>query len=462
MNEPMISVSGIRGIVNDSFSEKLIRDWARAFGKFCGEKTAVVIGRDTRQSGEWTEKIITGELITLGVEPILLGVATTPTTELAVTHHKAQGGIIITASHNPIEWNGLKFLGSDGVFLNAQEVDELKKIVATKEVETTETEFPDIAVHDTEAIKRHVEKVLTTLPIDIENIRQNKFRVVLDPVNGAGALAVPPLLEKLGCETIIINGEPSGIFGHTPEPRPENLVGLSDKVKETGAAIGFAVDPDADRLALINEKGEAISEEYTLAIAAMAALREFPHFALRAARGRQISNTVAVNLSTSRMIDDVAQMFGGKVLRTAVGEINVVKGMREEKSFIGGEGNGGVIFPKCHEGRDSLVGIALILNLLAKEKCSVSEIVEKIPSYVMEKIKIPVPPNFDPKKFTVQIKKIYTDAKITAIDGIRVDTQDGWVHVRASNTEPIFRIIAEAKTKSALEKIISDTKGLLN
>jgi phosphomannomutase len=461
MSKPMISVSGVRGIINDSFSEKLVQDWAKAFGIFCLEKrnmepdTSIVIGRDSRRSGEWTENIIVEELEKVGVQPILVGIVPTPTVELAVTHHKADGGIIITASHNPMEWNGLKFLGPDGVFLDATEIEKLKLLASnTSQVTPPEQEIEE-AVKDTDAIARHVEKVLSTLPIDVEKICAQKFKVVLDPVNGAGALAVPLLLEKLGCETTIINGEPSGIFGHTPEPRPENLIDLSNKVKEVGAIVGFAVDPDADRLALINEKGEAISEEYTLVLAILGARK------INRDQNGTTGHTIAVNLSTSRMIDDVAEIFGAKVVRSAVGERNVVEEMRKNNSVIGGEGNGGVIFPACHEGRDSLVGIALILDLLAQEKKAISTIIEDLPNYIMEKIKIPLPPNFNPTEFGKNIKNVYPDAIVNNIDGIRVDTADGWVHVRASNTEPVFRIIAEAKTKQFLDKIISETKNLL-
>jgi phosphomannomutase len=461
MSEPMISVSGIRGIINDSFSEKLIRDWTNAFGLFCLDKkndtfnVSVVIGRDTRQSGEWTENIIVEELEKIGIQSVLVGIAPTPTVELAVTHHKAAGGIIITASHNPIEWNGLKFLGSDGVFLDAAEIEKLKLLIKEGPQETRPEQKKEEIIKDADAITKHVEKVLSTLPIDKEKISAKKFKVVLDPVNGAGALAVPQLLEKLGCETIIINSEPSGIFGHTPEPRPENLTDLSNKVKETGAIVGFAVDPDADRLALINERGEAISEEYTLVLAILGALK------INHDQNIVTERTIAVNLSTSRMIDDAAKIFGAKVIRSAVGERNVVEEMRKNDSVIGGEGNGGVIFPACHEGRDSLVGIALILNLLAQENKTISTILGERPNYIMEKIKIPLPPNFNPIEFSNSIKNIFPGAVINNTDGIRVDTADGWVHVRASNTEPIFRIIAEAKTKELLEKIISETNKLI-
>ena len=458
----MISVSGIRGLINDSFSEELIRRWTNAFGRFCLEKNAekiasVVIGRDTRQSGEWTEKIITEELIMLGIRPILTGIVPTPTVELAVTHHQANGGIIITASHNPIEWNGLKFLGADGVFLDAAEVEKLKQLVKDAPPRTLPQQKMDVAaIKDANAITRHIEKVLSTLPIDLEKIRAKKFKVVLDPVNGAGALAVPLLLDKLGCVSTIIYGEPSGVFGHTPEPRPENLTDLSEKVREVGAVIGFAVDPDADRLALINEKGEAISEENTLVLATLGVFKSTRR------QQNEKSQTIAVNLSTSRMIDDVAKLFAAKVIRSAVGERNVIEEMRKNNSIVGGEGNGGVIFPSCHEGRDSLVGIALILDLLTKNNESVSDILNQLPGYIMEKIKIPVPSNFNPVEFGDSIKKFFPEAIINNIDGIRVDTEEGWVHVRASNTEPIFRIIAEVQTKQSLEKLITKTKQLLS
>lgn len=458
MNQPMISVSGIRGLVNDSFSEELVRNWTRAFGMFClkdSGRAGVVIGRDTRQSGAWAENIIATELRNIGILPIMVGIVPTPTVELAVTHHQAKGGIIITASHNPIEWNGLKFLGSDGVFLDAAEIDELKSIIQNGKTTTPETAITE-TINDTEAITRHIEKVLLTLPIDVENIRAKKFKVVLDPVNGAGAIAVPALLEKLGCETVTVHGEPSGIFGHTPEPRPENLSDLSDKVKETKAVIGFAVDPDADRLALIDENGIAVSEEYTLALAALAAMPKFSN------SNNKFTKTITINLSTSRMIDDVAKIHGFSVSRSAVGEVNVVKEMRKNRSYIGGEGNGGIIFPACHEGRDSLVGIALILNLLAEKKPTVSEITATLPKYFMVKEKYPIPPNFNYQALKKEMLAAFNGAALSDIDGIRVDTSEGWTQIRASNTEPIVRIITEAASEENFSKLSNTAKKVLS
>jgi phosphomannomutase len=461
MNKPMVSVSGIRGLVNDSFSEELIRVWSRAFGFFCLANIkisptdySIVIGRDTRQSGTWAEKIIAEELLKFNIQPIFLGIVPTPTVELAVTHHHANGGIIITASHNPIEWNGLKFLGSDGVFLNANEIEILKQLLLNKKPELSSKQQVS-TLQDTEAIARHIEKILSTLPINVEIIRAKKFKVVLDPVNGAGALAVPLLLEKLGCEIITVHGEPTGIFGHNPEPRPENLTDLSNKVKEIGAVIGFAVDPDADRLALIDETGVAISEEYTLAIAVLSAMRNFSN------SNTILKNNIVVNLSTSRMIDDVAKLFNAKVIRSAVGEINVVKSMRENKAYIGGEGNGGVIFPSCHEGRDSLVGIAMILDLLANKKEKLSEIVDSLPKYNMTKDKFPRPENFDVEKLKLIMEKDFPDTVFSTIDGLRMDTDNGWTHIRPSNTEPIIRIITEAKTENDYQSLFSTAKKAL-
>jgi len=461
MNKPMISVSGIRGLVDDSFSEALIRNWARAFGFFCltnieapSTGCSVVIGRDTRQSGTWAEKIIAEELLKLNIQPILLGIVPTPTVELAVTHHHANGGIIITASHNPIEWNGLKFLGAEGVFLNADELEIVKQFILENKSELPLEQHVTI-LQDPNANGRHVEEVISTLPIEIENIRAKKLKVVLDPVNGAGAVAVPLLLEKLGCEIVTVHGEPTGIFGHTPEPRPENLTDLSNKVKAVGAVIGFAVDPDADRLALIDENSVAISEEYTLAIAVLSAMRKFSSSEFT------YKKNIVVNLSTSRMIDDVAKLFNAEVIRSAVGEINVVKAMRENNAYIGGEGNGGVIFPACHEGRDSLVGIALILDLLAKDEKGLSEIVAGLPKYHMVKEKYPVPPNFNYQDLKSNLVTLLPNATCSDLDGIRIDTAEGWTQVRASNTEPIVRIITEAKTENDYQNLSSIAKKAL-
>lgn len=434
--------------MGETFDENLVRSWARAFAAFAKARNdgAIVIGRDTRSSGEWALKLAAEEIQKLGTDVVSVGVAPTPTIELAITHHKAAGGMIITASHNPIEWNGLKFLGSDGVFLDESEVNELQSLVG-KDVNPAEN--PGEFAEDQEAILRHIENVLTNLPIDIEKIKQRKFKVVVDPVNGTGALAIPPLLEKLGCEVVMINGIADGNFGHAPEPRPENLIGLSEKVREIKADIGLAIDPDADRLALVDNKGTAISEEYTLALAVFSILKNNPR------------NKVAVNLSTSRMIDDIAKQFESEVVRTPVGERHVVEGMRKNQAIIGGEGNGGVIFSKSHEGRDSLVGAPLILNLLASANKTILEIISSLPRYAMTKEKFPRTGDFNKEEILARLKNAFPNAEVSNIDGVRLDFPGGWLHVRPSNTEPIVRIITEAKNENVLQKMVEKARKAL-
>jgi len=433
--------------VGRTFTEELVKSWATAFAAYSKKRfghATIVIGRDARQSGEWAEKVSAESITDHGADAIKLGVATTPTIEVAVTKHSAQGGIIISASHNPVEWNGLKFVGPDGVFLNEQEIEALK-------AEVREQEIADVkgkTSYDENAAQNHVEKVISTLPINIEAIRGRKFKVCLDPVNSAGAIAVPILLDKLGCDITMVNGEVNGLFSHNPEPRPENLTQLAAAIKDKQSDIGIAVDPDADRLALIDEKGAAISEEYTLALALLTILSKK-------------TGSVAANLSTSRMIDDVAKMFSVQVVRTAVGERNVVEGMRVNHAVAGGEGNGGVIFPACHEGRDSLVGIALILDLMATQKKKLSELVNSIPKYNMVKEKFPRSGVFNKEDLRKKLIATFPNAQVSTIDGIRVDIEGGWTHIRPSNTEPIVRIITEAASEEVFNILTSEAKKAL-
>ncbi|MDP3685924.1 MAG: phosphoglucosamine mutase [bacterium] len=477
--ESLVSVSGVRGIVGESFTEELMRKWAAGFGLLLDRKqrTAgsriVVIGRDTRPSGEWALRLAAETLLRAGIQPIVLGIVPTPTVQLAVTHHRAAGGIIITASHNPSEWNGLKFLGSDGVFLSAEEMEKLRQNVIASErsnprdpsrqlqddpagrIASAALQSRNDGTNDDAAIQRHIENVLV-LPIDVERIRAREFRVVLDPVNGTGGLAVSPLLERFGCTVIVINGEPNGEFSHPPEPTPANLQELGTAVREHRADLGIAVDPDADRLVLVDETGTVLSEECTVTLAVLAVLSSPNTPACPAGRQHPTSNTrtVVVNLSTTRMVDDVARQFGARVIRTPVGERHVVEGMRQHGALIGGEGNGGVIFPKSHEGRDSLVGIALILDLLARRETTLARLAEELPRYAMTKEKLPRGSNgFETPQLSVALRRAFPDAQMTTLDGIRVDTTDGWVHLRPSNTEPVVRLIAEARTETVLERL---------
>lgn len=454
MTGPIVSVSGVRGIVGESFTDDLIRTWAAALATRVGAGTKIVLGRDTRPSGERAITIAAQTLLEQGIQPIVVGITPTPTIQLAVMHHRAAGAMIITASHNPQEWNGLKFLGSDGVFLTAEEMKTLGGLAEHTKEKTADNVQQVAVTTDDHAIQRHIDNVLA-LPIRAAQIRARKFRVVVDPVNGAGAAAVPQLLRQLGCDVMTINGEPDGQFAHTPEPTPENLTELGKRVAAERADLGVAVDPDADRLVLVDETGTVISEEYTVTLAVMSALT-MPHAQW------PMAPVVVVNLSTTRMVDDVVKQFGATVVRTPVGERNVVEGMRQHHAIIGGEGSGGVIFPQSHEGRDSLVGCALVLDLLARKGTSLRTLVEMLPQYVMRKEKLPRGKEFDTERFAAQLKHALPDAQIDTRDGIRVDTTDGWVHLRPSNTEPIIRLITEAHTSDALSRLSDVVRNALS
>ena len=516
MSAPLVSVSGVRGIVGESFTEDLVRRWARAFARFViaseapeperssvqgGAKQSrgksdeiassllaprndrkIVVGRDTRPSGAWALDVAARTVAECGVQPITVGTVPTPTVQLAVTHHRAAGGLIITASHNPTEWNGLKFLGPDGVFLSAGEMESLHRSVFASPASggakqshddqgvasSPPAPRKDTRVSDGQAINRHIANVLG-LPLGVEAIRHRKFRVVLDPVNGAGALAVPPLLERLGCQVTVINGEPDGKFAHPPEPTPANLTELGDRVRADGADLGIAVDPDADRLVLVSEEGRVLSEEYTITLATLAVLSAPVVLSgVKNRTHRDPSSTtqddkqvVAVNLSTTRMVDDVARQLDATVIRTPVGERHVVEGMRRHGALIGGEGNGGVIFPESHEGRDALVGIALILDLLAKRGESLATVVSALPRYVMVKEKLALSDRNQLPKLTEELRKLADSvpgSSISTLDGVRVDTPDGWVHLRLSNTEPMIRLIAEATDEPAVHRLLGTTR----
>lgn len=505
-SEPLVSVSGVRGVVGESFTEELVRAWAGALALSLRATPAgrqaqrsnpdgvalspldalgvprndvlAVLGRDTRPSGEQALRVAAETLAAHGVQPIIVGVAPTPTLQLAVTHHRAAGGLIVTASHNPVEWNGLKFLGPDGVFFSTHEMQVLQHAAdrtGTREAATTSGSNSATFLDD-RAMERHVENVLA-LPLDVSVIRRRRFRVVLDPVNGTGALAVPPLLEKLGCAVMVINGEPNGKFAHTPEPTPANLTELGDRVRAERADLGVAVDPDADRLVLVDETGTVLSEEYTVTLAALSVLSSTHSAHFGSVQNNTLPKCVAVNLSTTRMVDDVARQFGATVVRTPVGERHVVEDMRTHGAVIGGEGNGGVIYPASHEGRDSLVGVALILDLLARPvanfrsfrrltsevgNVALSRLVSSLPHYVMVKEKLPLGDRSQLPKLTEQLRQLAERLPRTTtsvLDGIRLDTPDGWVHLRPSNTEPVIRLIAEASSEAQLIRLLAAVRA---
>ena len=447
MSVLMRSVSGIRGIVGPAFSPSLIVNYVNAFVQLTGAKK-IIVGRDTRPTGTMIENLVASACAASGAEAVILGIASTPTVEMEVISSGAGGGIIITASHNPIEWNALKFLTHEGIFLDEGQVKKLFELVDENRFVWKDHSEVKAVSYRTGADDRHIAGVLALPFIQPEKIRAKKFRVAYDAVNGAGSLIVPQLLHALGCEVVAINVEPNGIFPHGAEPTPENLVQLEAVVKAKKCDVGFATDPDADRCAIVSDAGKALGEEYTLALATMLVLEHK-------------LGPVAVNLSTSRMVDDIAAKYGVSVLRTKVGEINVTVGMRAHGSVIGGEGNGGVISPDLHYGRDGILAVAMTLQLMMEKNKPISVIANEIPSYWIEKQKFSVAG----KKMEVIFGRLlakFPDAKCDQQDGIRFEWEKSWVHLRASNTEPVVRVIAEAPDRAQAEKLCKDIEEELN
>lgn len=441
MSRLMISVSGVRGIVGEGLTPEVVTNFAQAFGMYLnGGK--VVVGRDSRVSGEMLKNAVFSGLMAVGCDLIDIGVCPTPTAQLAVENLKTDGGIMITASHNPIMWNGLKLIGSDGLFLDAEQGEQVLKISEGGEFQFSSWNKLGVVIHYSKAVDEHIDAILNLGYIDVEEIRGRSFKVVLDCVCGAGSKLVPRLLKKLGCLTVQMNCEPTGLFPRNPEPLPENLSELCERVKMESASLGIAVDPDSDRLALVSEKGEPLGEEKTLAIAVKHVL------------GKK-TGPVAVNASTSRMTEDIAERHHVSVHRTRVGEIHVAKKMREIGAVIGGEGNGGVILPDIHLGRDAPVGIALVLQHLAEFEGPISALDDSLPHYVITKDKIALG-DLEPKAALNEIREIYAHEKLDFTDGIKIVRPTSWVHIRASNTEPIIRVIAEAPTKAESEQLCSE------
>lgn len=448
----MLSVSGARGLVGRSLTPDIVSRYAAAFGSWLrhdqsGNQSSaphVVLGRDSRPSGELFAHAAAAGLAATGCRVTLLGIASTPGVAIMTQHLSAQGGMVITASHNPIPWNGIKCLRSDGV---APPADQAKRIIErfqNNEISYAgPTDLPPIAQRD-DADAVHCDVLLPHL--DVDAIRAAKLKVVLDSVHGAGGREARMLLDHLGVEVAHLFAEPTGLFPHEPEPTAENLTGLCAAMGEHKAHVGFAQDPDADRLAVVDENGIYIGEEYTLALCAKHRLRK--------------GDTAVANLSTSRMLDDIAAAAGASVARTAVGEANVAAGMREHKSALGGEGNGGIIFAPISYVRDSLVGIGLILEMLAQQKKALSKIVSDIPAYAIVKTKVPVSDELV-QRLAPTLKEKFADQKLDTQDGVRVDWPDRWVHVRPSNTEPILRLIAEARTAEQANELLSQTRGAL-
>lgn len=442
MSQLMVSISGVRGIIGQGLTPEVALSFAQAFGSYCnGGK--VVIGRDSRVSGPMIQNVVTAGLLATGCIVIEVGIAPTPTVQLATENLHAAGGIILTASHNPVMWNGLKLLAPDGLFLDGEQGAQ---VLALREQRSFALKTWDglgsASVYEN-AVADHLQKVLRLSFINLETIRKRKFKVVADCVHGAGGVIVPQLLEALGCETIFLNLEPHGRFPRNPEPTPENLVQLGEAVRAHRADLGLAVDPDADRLALVSEKGSPLGEEYTLALAV--------DFMLRERKGK-----VAANVSTSMVLDDIAAKYGCAVERTRVGEINVAKRMREINAVIGGEGNGGVILPDVHLGRDAMVGITLVLQHLANFPGPLSELHLSLPQYVMCRRKVEVETQAQTAKLLERMKDKYSNEKLDTLDGVKILRPKSWVQVRASNTEPIIRIMSEAATMAEAEGLCEE------
>lgn len=438
----MKSVSGIRGIVGDSFTPELICKAAPAFARYAGEGT-IVVGRDSRPSGEALSMNIISALMLAGCNVVDIGIVPTPTVQVMVEELKAAAGIVVSASHNPVEWNALKLINKEGTFLFPEEI---KKFFALMEKQVPFKKWDKIGTLsiNNDASKIHINKVLKN--INLQKIKKNKFHVVLDSVNGAGSIITPLFLENLGCKVTTINCTPNGLFPRGAEPLPENLEMLSNAVIKHKADIGFAQDPDADRLAIVDGNGKPLGEEYTITLVA-------DHL-LSKEKGR-----VVVNLSTTRAVEDIASRHGVAFTRTKVGEINVVENMMKKGARIGGEGNGGVISPEIHLGRDSLAGIAYILEMMTDRKMPIAEIMQTMPQYYMKKGKLKLKSNANITEIIENIKNTWIHEKTSSIDGLRIDFtkfaefKNGWVHLRASNTEPVFRVIAESDSVEKTEAI---------
>lgn len=452
------SISGIRGTIGGRPGEGLspldIVKFTAAYATFIRNtaetsSNLIVVGRDARLSGPMVNDLVSATLRGMGFDVVNIGMASTPTTEVAVAGLGACGGIIITASHNPLQWNALKLLNAKGEFLNDKEGKEVLRIAADEAFSFAPVEALGKEMTDQTWNMRHIEKVLSLRVVDREAIAKAGFTVAVDAVNSVGGVVIPQLLRALGVKNIIeLNCEPNGRFAHTPEPIPQNLTGISELLKTGVADVGFVVDPDVDRLAIVMENGEMFVEEYTLVAVADYVLQHTP--------GSTVSN-----LSSSRALGDVTRAHGCEYHASAVGEVNVVTKMKETGAVIGGEGNGGVIYPEAHYGRDALVGVALFLTLLAHSGKKVSELKAGYPPYEIAKNKVELTPDIDVDAILEKMKERYAGEKITDIDGVKIDFADSWVHLRKSNTEPIIRIYAEAATMEKAEALAESVKAVM-
>ena len=436
----MVSISGIRGIVGDGLDPQVLVKYTSAYADFIGKGT-IVVGRDARITGEMVKSIVTGTLLAKGLNVIDIGICPTPTVQYTVKTLGAQGGIAISASHNPNEWNALKLLNSTGQFMTPDENTKMLGLLSSTDNNFVPWDKMGKLTLFEEGLKRHFNDAMHIKYVNIDQIQKRKFKVVADCVNGAGAYVIPDFLKQFGCEVIELDCEKTGIFTRLPEPIPENLTKTIKAVSEHKADLGIVVDPDVDRLVLINNDGSPFGEENTITMAV--------NFILSKEKGNSV-----VNLSTTRAVDDIAKKYGCKLFRSAVGEANVVKKMKEVNAIIGGEGSGGVIYPALHYGRDALVGIALILQQLTEFGGSISEFKKTLPSYFIAKKKIVIG-DINPDEVIRKLIVKYSEADINREDGLRIDFTDHWVHFRKSNTEPIIRIITEAKNETLAEQLSS-------
>ena len=437
------SISGIRGTIGGQTGDTLnpldIVKFTTAYAMFIRKSRGVacvgkiVVGRDARISGDMVRSVVCGTLVGAGFDVVDIGLATTPTTELAVRMAGADGGIIITASHNPRQWNALKLLNSEGEFLNKADGNEVLALADSEDFVYADVDGLGQYVCDETFNRKHIESVLNLKLVDVEAVRKARFRVCVDTINSVGGIILPELLRELGVEYEILNGTPDGDFAHNPEPLEKNLGGIMERMRGGGFDLGIVVDPDVDRLAFICEDGRMFGEEYTLVSVADYVLSHTP------------GNTVS-NLSSTRALRDVTERHGGRYTASAVGEVNVTAKMKEVGAVIGGEGNGGVIYPESHYGRDALVGIALFLSSLAHKGCKVSELRATFPNYYIAKNRIDLTPTTDIDAILAKVKQMYADQQVNDIDGVKIDFPDKWVHLRKSNTEPIIRVYSEAAT----------------
>lgn len=448
MSSPMVSVAGIRGIVGDSLRPEEFLKYVLAFATLMkGGK--IVLGGDTRVSRDMMRHLAFAGLLSSGCQVIDLGLVPTPTVGLMVRKLKAAGGIAITASHNPVQWNAFKFFGSHGSFLNSEDNAVMQQIISTESYIRKPYDQLGKVISEASAIETHLSQIYPC--IDVEAIRQKQFKVVVDCVNGVGGLIAKPLLETLNCKVEFLYTDVDALFPRDPEPLPENLTELGAKVKSMGADIGFAIDPDADRLAIVNEAGKPIGEERTLALCTAHVLQKTQD---------DSEKVVVANLSTSQSLDRVVEKFGGILKRTPIGEAHVVGEITRSNAVIGGEGNGGIIFPQVHPGRDSATGIALILDYLAASGKTISELNSEIPVYEMVKIKLPV--RAERSEIIKILEAEYTDCERNLNDGFKAIYPDCWVHVRPSGTEPVVRIFAEAETEAEALSLVERAKNVLN